>query len=712
MSESARAEAFAKQADRSRELAAGYVQQAINNNRVAQQIKTEVETYLKTIAIPHRWVGYRLDLLGPDGQWVNGPELRGTDGISIAGAEISEAGRLILTLTDDTEFDAGVARGEGDFVKDTDTSDDIIEGESQKFATAGEKAKLARISVTGDVDLDDLKTKATSAVQLSQLGTSAGKIPVLDDDGKLLASLLPSLGIIDVNQVASQAAMLALNAQKGDVAVRTDLNKTFMLADSPASTLANWVELRTPTDAVLAVAGLTGTITAEALRLALGLAAVATSGDYGDLSGRPTLGDSASRNVGTTAGTVAAGDDSRITGAQQTSEKGAANGYAGLDSNGRVPNAQLPTSLGAFSIGDFLETLGNTPTDGTWLKADGKTYLKSAYPTLAARVGQRYANWSNVASYAFSHASPKLAQGGGFWIRSNTTTYRGTTGQAADWSGSPVDTHGIGTLAFAKYLNGNFILMSGANIRTSVTGASGTWSTVATGIAASGWTPVDMVYTGSVYLIAGFGSTAHGLLYESAAIGTSWTVRNGFGSIFTTSSLRLRSIAFGDGRLVGVGDSGKIAISFDNGQTATEVRSPTTANLKKVLYGNGVFVAFGDGVVLVSPDGMKWRSSRLIDFVAAGTSWTAIDADFNGSFFSFITGSGTSARPILISEDGDTFINLGNGSNSTNAVVTSDRALLATGSGSSDNFFASTLVNADTEFTVPSRRDSYIKAAA
>ena len=47
------------------------------------------------------------------------------------------------------------------------------------------------------------------------------------------------------------------------------------------------------------------------------LAEVATSGAYDDLSGTPTLGNAASRNVGTTAGTVAAGDDSRITGAAQ-----------------------------------------------------------------------------------------------------------------------------------------------------------------------------------------------------------------------------------------------------------------------------------------------------------------------------------------------------------------------------------------------------------
>jgi hypothetical protein len=93
------------------------------------------------------------------------------------------------------------------------------------------------------------------------VGTAEGNVPVLDGSGKLAESVLPAIAITDVNVVASEAAMLALTAQTGDIAVRSDLNKTFALAASPASTLANWIELRTPTDAVLSVAGRTGAIT-------------------------------------------------------------------------------------------------------------------------------------------------------------------------------------------------------------------------------------------------------------------------------------------------------------------------------------------------------------------------------------------------------------------------------------------------------------------
>jgi hypothetical protein len=59
------------------------------------------------------------------------------------------------------------------------------------------------------------------------------------------------------------------------------------------------------------------------------------------------LGGAATLNVGAAAGTVAAGNDSRITGAEQTANKGVANGYASLGSNTKVPSTQLP--LGAVT---------------------------------------------------------------------------------------------------------------------------------------------------------------------------------------------------------------------------------------------------------------------------------------------------------------------------------------------------------------------------
>lgn len=53
---------------------------------------------------------------------------------------------------------------------------------------------------------------------------------------------------------------------------------------------------------------------APAARAAIGAGTSSFSGAYTDLSGKPTLGDSAAKNVGTTAGTVAAGDHTHAAG--------------------------------------------------------------------------------------------------------------------------------------------------------------------------------------------------------------------------------------------------------------------------------------------------------------------------------------------------------------------------------------------------------------
>lgn len=92
------------------------------------------------------------------------------------------------------------------------------------------------------------------------IGTSSGHIPVINASGKLAESIIPNIAITDTFVVATQAEMLALTAEVGDVAIRTDLSKTFILQTSPATTLDNWQELKTPTNAVSSVNGATGAI--------------------------------------------------------------------------------------------------------------------------------------------------------------------------------------------------------------------------------------------------------------------------------------------------------------------------------------------------------------------------------------------------------------------------------------------------------------------
>ena len=80
-------------------------------------------------------------------------------------------------------------------------------------------------------------------------------VATLDGSGKVPVEQLPAIAITETFEVASQAGMLALNAEKGDIAIRSDLNRSFVLASNSPGTLADWKELKTPTDIVLSVAG-------------------------------------------------------------------------------------------------------------------------------------------------------------------------------------------------------------------------------------------------------------------------------------------------------------------------------------------------------------------------------------------------------------------------------------------------------------------------
>ena len=146
----------------------------------------------------------------------------------------------------------------GTFTKVTvDAKGRVTEGVANLTEADIPELTLAKISDAGTAAAKDF-------------GTAEGNVPVLGAGGKLSEAVIPAIAITDTFVVDSQAAMLALGAQQGDVAVRTDVNKTFILKVAPATTLANWVELETPTDAVTSVNGLTGAVTLTTSEVAEG----------------------------------------------------------------------------------------------------------------------------------------------------------------------------------------------------------------------------------------------------------------------------------------------------------------------------------------------------------------------------------------------------------------------------------------------------------
>lgn len=80
----------------------------------------------------------------------------------------------------------------------------------------------------------------------------------LGNDGLIRPELMPPLAVQDTYTVNTQAAMLALSCQKGDICVRTDAGATYILASEPASSIANWTQILTPADGVQSVNGKSG----------------------------------------------------------------------------------------------------------------------------------------------------------------------------------------------------------------------------------------------------------------------------------------------------------------------------------------------------------------------------------------------------------------------------------------------------------------------
>lgn len=175
------------------------------------------------------------------------------------------------------------------FDKTVDDLDDITAGTTNKHFTGTEKTKLGGIATGATANDTDANLRARSShtgVQaistVTDLQTTLDAKEVKADknqpsgyaglgvDGKLLSAQLPSITVTDTFVVASQAAMLALSAaETGDVAVRTDVNKSFILKGTSYSTLADWQELLTPTDAVSSVNGRNGAVTGLAEQASL-----------------------------------------------------------------------------------------------------------------------------------------------------------------------------------------------------------------------------------------------------------------------------------------------------------------------------------------------------------------------------------------------------------------------------------------------------------
>lgn len=178
----------------------------------------------------------------------------------LEGEAIYTTDTKILYIGDGVTAGGNRVTFQGDMNKstyDTDASgvvdnSELLNGEAGSFY-------LDRTNHTGTQTLSTISDAGTSASK--DVGILSGNVPELDGNGKLNTSILPALAITSISTVANETEQLALVAEEGDIAIRTDLSVTYAHNGGTAGTMADWTELSTPTDAVSSVNGKTGVVT-------------------------------------------------------------------------------------------------------------------------------------------------------------------------------------------------------------------------------------------------------------------------------------------------------------------------------------------------------------------------------------------------------------------------------------------------------------------
>lgn len=252
------------------------------------------------------------------------------------------------------------------------TTDDLTEGVTNQYFTDAR----ALNATTSAYDVKGAAAAAQSAAQSYADSTfipdsdkgSANGVATLDGNSKVPSSQLPAIAITDTSVVASEAAMLALTAQTGDIAVRSDVNKSFILAGTDPTLLSDWQELLTPTDVVQSVDGRTGSVSLSDLYDAAGSAASAQTAAESTAAAALSTHNSDTTNVHGIADTslleTQSGAQAKANAAQSAAESTAASALSSHSADTTAVHGIADTSALVVTTDARLSNT-RTPTDNT-----------------------------------------------------------------------------------------------------------------------------------------------------------------------------------------------------------------------------------------------------------------------------------------------------------------------------------------------------------
>ena len=271
----------------------------------------------------------------------------------------------------------------------------------------------------------DLTAGLALKIDASQKGAANG-VATLNASGIIPSSQLPPVTLSSTSVVGSDTEMIALTgAIVGSIAVRTDVNKNYVLSALPASTLGNWVELLTPAAPVQAVNGYTGSVnltktdfdlgnvdntrdankpisndTQAALNLKANSstvdAALAQKLNITDANTALAAKSNASEVNAQLATKISAADAINAINLKLDANKvGALSGVASLDASGKIPTDQIPaisfSSVKVLSSEAEMLALGNAVVGSVVIRTDeNKNYV------LAANDPSILTNWKQL----------------------------------------------------------------------------------------------------------------------------------------------------------------------------------------------------------------------------------------------------------------------------------------------------------------------------
>lgn len=166
-----------------------------------------------------------------------------------------KAGVSVFLLAFDIKLAAGVAA-----VINMGATNFAYPPASDTRKGVAEIATVAEVQAGTDPDRIVTPLGARSVYVPLEQRAAPGGVATLDAGGKIPSAQLPAIAITDCFPVASLGEMLNLVAQRGDLAVRTDLGRSYMLRVEPANILANWLEVLSPIAPVQSVNGKVGAV--------------------------------------------------------------------------------------------------------------------------------------------------------------------------------------------------------------------------------------------------------------------------------------------------------------------------------------------------------------------------------------------------------------------------------------------------------------------